>query len=158
MRSEIYIKYGGAVFLLLVSSLILFSPTPNVFIPLPIHLGILLYFLKPIAPLILPLTYLLFLVFFSRLKYFGYIILILLLIVTILSIAYFYSFWNDGIQVQGIGFLLTVILENIFLFALSAILALKGIKEKSTKLFYYSVFIFFFAISWCAFPILGLFP
>ena len=158
MDSDLNLKYVGAVFLILVSGLILVYPEPNIFIPLPIHLGILLYIFGPFGILVIPLSYFLFLWLFSRVHLFGNIILVHLAIFSVISIFYFFSFWEVGIEIQGKTFLWTTIFENLILVISSSFLAFRGIKENSSKFLHFSVLTFFFMISWCAFPILGLFP
>ena len=158
MDSDLYFKYVGVVFLILVSGLILVYPEPNIFIPLPIHLGISLYILGPFGILVIPLSYFLFLWLFSHLHHFGNIILVHLAIFSIISTFYFFTFWEVGIDIQGKTFLWTTIFENLVLVISSSYLAFRGSKENSRKLLHFSVLTFFFMISWCAFPILGLFP
>lgn len=151
-------KYGGAIFIMATSSLIVVFPVMNVFAPMPFYLVILAWFTEHWFMAVTPSLYFIILLFSKDEIIFRKIIFYLTVFISILNFTYFYFAFSYGVTYQGLQHTIAVGIENLIGFSVVLVLAKKALVKSSRHIAYLANFILFFLLSWCAFPYLGELP
>lgn len=151
-------RYGGAVLLLGVSTLILTGGVMSAWVPMPIHLVLLAWINSILFLFFTPGLYLLSLKIAASSKHFSAVVLGLVAGFTTLNILYFYGAWDYGTKYQGILHTQTVASENAVGFLVALFLSGWGVVKKSQFVTYLANLLLFVLLSWCAFPYLGELP
>ena len=154
--------YGGALAIVLISSLILTVGVMNPFVPMPIYQVILAWIISIFSILVMPLIYLLEMKLISQSKHFSIIVTALITILALLNLKYFWGAWDYGLKYQGELHTQIVAIENVVGFSIALAISIWSLKNKNknknTVASYVANFILFALLSWCAFPYLGELP
>lgn len=149
--------YGGAGLLFVVSSLIFVPNIMNVWVPMPLYLVLLGWYLMFLVPVLTPGLYLLNSLA-AKTKYFSWTTIILITVFASLNVWYFHAAWSYGTRYQGVEHTQIVALENLVGFGLALLLSVWSLIRKSKMAAYAANLIFYILLSWCAFPYLGEMP
>lgn len=149
---------GGGVAIFCASSLLFLAGTMNPFVPMPLYMVVMAWFLSYGFLAVMPAIYILELKLLGKKSYFGRAVLISALFVAVLNTYYFTQAWRYGYQYQGELHTKIVAVENISGFVVLLVIAYVGMSKNSKKLQYSANLLLFLLLSWCAFPYLGEMP
>ncbi|MBK8161798.1 MAG: hypothetical protein IPK65_01195 [Gammaproteobacteria bacterium] len=150
--------FVGAAAIATVSSLLFSVGVMNPLVPMPFYLVMLAWILSYGFVVVLPLVYLIEFKLLSKRENLGVLVLIIASLFSVLSIIYFWGFWEYGVKYQGKMHTQVVAAENIVDFIALVVLAYLGMSRKSKVLQYSANLLLFLLLSWCAFPYLGELP
>jgi hypothetical protein len=151
-------KYGGSALLAVVSGTIFLGGVPNVWLPMPLPIVLVVFMTLILFPFLTPALYLLVLKFSSPSLHFTKIVLVLVVVISAFNIMYFQNSWEYGVKYQGPEHTKTIAIENIVGFGIAILIAVVALAKGSMLLAHVANFLLFLLLSWCAFPYLGELP
>jgi len=150
--------YGGIGGLVVVSSIVIISGMPSVWVPMPLPIVLMAFINRLLFPFVTSFFYVLVLKFLLPTKGFAKIVLALVVVFGLLNTLYFQISWEYGIKYQGLKHTKIVAIENFVGFGTAFTIAIIALVKRSHSLALTANLLLFVLLSWCAFPYLGELP
>ena len=147
--------YGGSVFLIVVSSMVVLSGYPRVWAPLPLPLVLVAWLMIPASLFVTSILYWVVIRLSWNYGNFPKVVFALVFVLGGLDFLWIVNAWEYGNEYQGSQHTKIVALENILGFGIVLILSLLALKSHSRTLAFAANLGLFTLLSWCAFPYLG---
>ena len=159
--------YAWAFVLILPLFLLIYASNSRPIVPFPIY-TIMIYFLfAEIGGLsflaysgfvLSPLAYCISTYLLSRFKKYRNILIYIIGLVFLLNIIYILWIWRFGVNYHGYAYTIVPSVLSVVIFSAAMSISFYGLRRESIKLLFTANFLLFFALAWCAFPILGELP
>lgn len=150
--------FGGAILLLVISSIMMTTGVMKPWNPMPIYQVILAWIVSFFYLFFIPIIYLIEIKLIAQSKHFLKIVTGLTLLLSALSIKYFWGSWDYGYKYQGELHTKIVALENLLGFSIVLGVCIWAIKKENQTGGYAANLLLFSLLAWCAFPYLGEMP